>query len=103
MKTNEIEIIEVEKPRMNAANIARSTGMLIGLIIFGISIVMCLSIILLIPGLFGVLIGLVVMVLNIPKAIVACPACAFENKANISDNSVECDRCKVNIPIKWKK
>ena len=101
METNRVEIIEVSKPKINRANIARSTGLLIGLIIFGIGIVFCLSIILLIPGLFGVLIGLVVMVMNVPKAIVNCPACHFENKAAPPRPSVECERCKTNIPIKW--
>lgn len=103
VETDKIKIIEVEKPRMNLANVARSTGMLIGLIIFGIGIVMCLTIILFIPGLFAILIGLVVFVLNAPKAKVVCPACEFENKAIAASNSVECDRCKTNIPIKWKE
>ena len=103
METKNIEIIEVEKPRMNLANLTRSFGMLIGLIIFGVGLVMCLSIVLIIPGLFGVLTGLVVMALNIPKAIVTCPACEFDNKANSTNNNVECERCKTNIPIKWKK
>src|SRR5690625_5050583 len=92
METKNIEIIEVEKPHMNLANAIRSTGMLIGLIIFGIGIVMCLTIILFIPGLFAILTGLVVFVLNAPKARVICPACEFENKAIAASNSVECDR-----------
>lgn len=103
MNTEKIEIIEVEKPKFSVANIARSTGMLIGLFIVVIGLVMCFTIVLAIPGLFGILIGLVVMVMNVPKAKVACPACNFENKANWGSNSVECERCKTNIPIKWKK
>lgn len=101
METEKVELIKIEKPGINRANIGRSVGMLIGLIIFIIGLIFCITIFLLIPGIFGVLIGLVVMAKNVPKAIVKCPACDFENKAAPPQASVECERCKTNLPIKW--
>lgn len=103
MEANKIEVIEVEKPSINRANIARSGGMMVGAVFAGIGLILCITIIGLIPGLFGVLIGLVIMTKSVPKAIVKCPACDFENKAAPPQASVECERCKTNLPIKWTK
>lgn len=103
MEANKIEVIEVEKPRINRANIARSGARMTGAVIFGIGLLFCITIIGLIPGLFGMLIGLVIMAMNVPKAIVKCPACDYDNKAAPPQASVECERCKTNLPIKWTK
>lgn len=96
LEANKIEVIEVEKPRINRANIARSGAMMTGAVIFGIGLLFCITIIGLIPGLFGVLIGLVIMAMNVPKAIVKCPTAPPQA-------SVECERCKTNLPILWTK
>lgn len=103
METKKIEIIEVTEPKVNLANIARSTGMLIGLGLIFIGIVMCLTVILLIPGICIALTGVVVTGLSIPKAVVICPDCEYKNKISPPTPSVECERCKTNIPIKWKE
>lgn len=101
MNTDKIEVVEVSKPKLTGANIARTGGLMFGLIVTIIGILMCISLILLIPGLFAVLVGIVVMALNLPKTTVACPACDYENKIAHPNVSVACERCKTNIPVKW--
>lgn len=100
---NKIKPIEIKKPKVTLKNAGRSTGFIIGLAIFTIGIIMMMTIILILPGIFGVLVGLVMLVMNVPKAEVECPSCGYDNKAAPPKASVECERCKNNIPIKWVK
>lgn len=98
-----VELIEVEKPQLNFKNAGRSVGFIIGVIILGISVVFILSIILIIPGIFGLLIGLVVAYLNVPKTNVNCPSCGTVNRAAPPEKRAECEACATVIPIKWIK
>ena len=98
-----IEPIKLEKPKVTLKNAGRSVGFIIGLAVFTIGIIMMMSLILILPGVFGVLVGLVVLVMNVPKAEVECPSCGYTNKAAPPKPSVECERCKNNIPIEWVK
>lgn len=95
--------IDVQKPKLTMKNAGRSTGLLIGLILFGIGVLMMVSIVLFIPGIFGVLVGGVISVMSVPKTDIKCPACDYVNKAAPPTAGVECERCKTNLPVKWVK
>ena len=103
MNNGKVEVIEVSKPKRIFANAPRSAGALVGFIMFIIGVLFCISIILLIPGVFMTLIGLVVMTINAPKADIECPSCDYINKVSPPSVSASCERCKSNIPIKWVK
>src|SRR5690625_1409289 len=98
-----IELIEVEKPALDLKNVRRSAGFIIGTIILGISIVFILTIVLIIPGIFGLLIGLVITYINVPKSEVECPACGTINRAAPPGKRIECEACATIMPIKWIK
>src|SRR5690625_2558481 len=101
IKMGKIEVKEVIKPQITFRNIGNSIGFIIGMIITAISIVFIVSIILIIPGLFGLLIGLVVMVAPVPTAEVICRACETLNRTAPQNKRMECEACGTITPIKW--
>ena len=84
-------------------NIGRMIGVICGLSLAGIGVIMMISIVLFIPGIFGVLIGLVTTVLSTPKTSAICPACSTENKVALKAKQLKCEGCETTTPLKWKK
>src|SRR5690625_3758154 len=84
-------------------NIGRLIGVFIGLAIALLGVAFILSIILIIPGFFGVLIGLVITVLCTPKASATCPACSTENKVALKSKRLKCEGCDTTTPLRWIK
>lgn len=101
VEMGKIEVKEVVKPQITFRNIGNSIGFIVGMILTAISIVFIVSIILIIPGLFGLLIGLVVMVATVPKSEVKCRACETVNRAAPPNKRIECEACGTITPIKW--
>jgi len=95
------KIVEVRQVPITS-NILRTVLTIAGLIFAIISAIMMLTIVLFIPGIFGVLIGLVVAILSAPKTPVNCPYCLTENKATFKAKSFKCDGCAETVPIRWK-
>lgn len=102
MKTN-TKTIEVRTKEIPKNMALRSGGMLAGLVIIGISVVFILTIILAIPGIFGLLIGFLVMYAGIPKEPVECTACGESFRVKVNDKSPKCETCETVNPIKWVK
>src|SRR5690625_260374 len=98
-----IELVEVEKPRLTLKNASNGVGYIVGMTILAISVVFILSIVLIIPGIFGVLIGMVIAYKSVPKSELTCPACDTINRAAPPGKRVECEACATVIPIKWVK
>lgn len=98
-----MELIKISEKEVMKKNKLRMIGLFTGLAIAGLGLLMMISIILIIPGVFGVLVGLVISVMSIPKANVECPNCEYDNKVELKKASKECDRCKRNLPIEWTK
>ncbi len=100
MTVNKIDSMELSVPPIKE-NIGSYVGIVIGLSFAGIGVLMLLSLILFIPGIFAVLIGLVVAVLCSPKLSVKCPLCDTESKVALKSKQLKCEGCDNITPLKW--
>lgn len=100
MSVNKIESMAVSVPPVKE-NIGRIIGIIIGLTFAGIGVLMMLSLILFIPGIFAVLIGLFVAVLCTPKLSVKCPLCDTESNVVLKSKQLKCEGCDNITPLRW--
>ena len=101
MEEKSIKPIKVNNPLLTKGNIVRSLGAIVGLTFAGIGVLFMISIIMFIPGIFAVLVGMVIAVLSAPKASVECPSCGTENKVTIRKKGFTCEGCSTVTPIEW--
>lgn len=94
----------VEKPKNPFGDSKMNVvGLVIGIGLTALGLLMMVTIILFIPGIFGVMIGLVMIVMNAPKTLVNCPSCGTENKAVLKSKQVKCEGCDTVTPLRWSK
>ena len=93
-----IKVKTVENPKFGAGN---AIGMTFGALFLVISVLMVLSIFLMIPGFFGILVGAGIMIVSVPKASVECHACGSTCKAKMSEKAAKCTSCQTGNPIRW--
>ena len=93
-----ITVKTVENPKFGVGS---AIGMLFGGGFLVISVLMILSIFLMIPGFFGILVGAMIMIASVPKANVECHACGSEFKAKMSEKAAKCTTCQTVNPIRW--
>ena len=96
---SKIESVLLEEPKIGL----RAIPLLLGGALAVIGIIMCISIVLILPGLGLFLIGTLVAYSAIPKQSVDCPACGSELKARMNEKGVKCEGCGTRTPIKWNK
>lgn len=98
--SDSIEVRTVETPKTSAKSIV---VMALGAFTLFISVLFILSIILIIPGIFGVLIGLLIMYAGVQRTSIECVACNQPIKVKVTDKNGECEHCKTVNPIVWSK
>lgn len=97
---NKIETLTVDIPPFTS-NVGRLIGVIFGLVITLISSIMIVSLVLFIPGMFGALTGLFLIVICAPKADVNCPACNTDNKVILASKQLKCEGCDTSTPLRW--
>ena len=90
-------------PKFTAGNYVRAVFSVIGLIIALIGLIMTLSIVMIIPGLFGVIIGIVVAYFAVPTVKTECRECGTTNTIKLGSKGVDCEGCKRRMVVKWNK
>lgn len=98
--TERIEVKTLTAPKMPAKNLF---GILFGGLFALLGVIFMITIILFIPGIFGVLIGFVVMVMSVPKVSTECRACGQPVSVKVNAKSGECPSCKTANPVVWEK
>ncbi|WP_042399376.1 YccF domain-containing protein [Geomicrobium sp. JCM 19037] len=102
-----IQTVNVNKRQMQAWEYCvRIPIGLLGLASIIGGLLLCLTIIGILPGIGMMLTGgLLVMPAFLVGHPVSCPFCANETKLNIykHDKAGECSSCKNNFPVKWPK
>ena len=98
-KTNIYELV----PRIGGAGIIRTLLSVIGLLLALIGVIMMFTIVMFIPGIFTVLVGLVVAYISLPKNKVVCRDCGTENSVQLFAKGVDCEGCKERMVLRWKK
>src|SRR5690625_7960012 len=96
---NKIESVLLEEPKIGL----RAIPLLLGGALAVIGIIMCISIVLILPGLGLFLIGTLVAYSAIPKQAVDCPACGSELKARMNEKGVKCEGSGTRTRIKRNK
>lgn len=102
MENNKTNIYELV-PRIGGAGIIRTLLSVIGLLLALIGVIMMITIIMFIPGIFTVLVGLVVAYISLPKNKVTCRECGTENNVQLFAKGVDCEGCKERMVLRWKK
>src|SRR5690625_7390580 len=97
---NKIETLSVDIPPFTSM-IWQLFWSSIGLIFTIIGVLMASTIILIFPGLSGLLVGVFLMVLCAPKASVDCPTCDTENRVTITSKQLKCEGCDTSTPLRW--
>src|SRR5690625_1412086 len=93
---SKIESVLLEEPKIGL----RAIPLLLGGALAVIGIIMCISIVLILPGIGLFLIGTLVAYSAVPKQSVDCPACGSELKARMNEKGVKCEGCGTRTPIK---
>src|SRR5690625_7182115 len=88
---NTIEPMTVEIPPIKKS-LGQTLGVATGFTIAGIGVLMMISLVLFIPGIFGVLIGLVIAVASTPKTGIDCPLCGTETPVPLKSKKLKCER-----------
>src|SRR5690625_879069 len=96
---DKIKSIELEEPKLGA----RSIPVLIGALLAIAGIIMCFTVILILPGLGAFLVGLLIVYAGVASVISECPRCDTEIKVRMFNKGIECEGCGTKSPVKWNK
>lgn len=98
--TDQIEVKTLSLPKYPAKNII---GLLFGGGVLLLGIVFMITIILFLPGIFGVLIGFLIMYASVPSVETECRACSQPVRVKLNVKSGVCPSCKTANPVVWAK
>lgn len=98
--TNKIDVINLDTPEPSAKGYALIIG---GIAFMVAGLLMCLSIILLLPGLGALLIGFLLMYGGLPRKDVECRACGQAVGVRMGFKQAKCGGCNTVTPVKWNK
>lgn len=95
---SEIEVRTLTIPKPSAKNIVI---MALGAFTLLLSVLFIISIILMIPGFFGLLIGFFILRAGAPRVSFDCMACGQSVKVMAKEKSGVCEHCKTANPLVW--
>lgn len=98
-----VQVLKVELPKLNFKMLTSTGVSLFGLILVILGVLMLPTLVLTLPGIGAIIIGLVVMMMNLPKVPVKCPACGLDTKAEYNGKNFTCDKCQTLTPLQWIK
>lgn len=98
--TNKIDVINLNTPKPSAKGYVFIIG---GAAIMLVGLIMCLSIVLLLPGLGAFLIGFLLMYGGLPRTEVECRACGQAVGVRSGFKQAKCGGCNTVTPVKWNK
>lgn len=100
MTTNNIEVKTLSLTKFPAKSII---GMLFGGLFALLGVIFMITIILFLPGIFGVLIGFLIMYASVPSVTTECRACSQPVRVKVNVKNAECPSCKTANPVVWAK
>lgn len=98
-----IEVLTLEKPRLNLRDAFSSIGAFFGITLAILGVLMMITIILFIPGIGLFLAGTTLAYGSLPRKKSDCPVCSLELKAKLNAKNTKCQHCETIVPIKWIK
>lgn len=98
--TNKIDVINLDTPKPSGKGYALIIG---GALLMLVGLLMCLSIILILPGIGALLIGFFLMYGGLPREEVECRACGQSVGVRSGFKQAKCGGCNTVTPVKWNK
>lgn len=94
--------IEVVLKKSKAGAVGRFFSGLLGVLLFLIGCLLCITIVGILPGIGMILSGAGLMALAVGKQIVECPACKKRVKVPQRSEDFRCPRCEKAVIIDWR-